>query len=144
MRSKNSGLVVVYLAPLALSLATWLFGWVILWNLLPNREVFPKNSPGPWFDVLFWSFILLVNGLLGPLLTLKYSQSIHVQDGQLSVRRYFGTIKKSYRMTDIVTVDIASPDNKVAKVKVVFRNGDTLTINGYASGFQDLCSLLAA
>jgi hypothetical protein len=65
-----------------------------------------------------------------------------VQDGQLSVRRYFGISKKNYRMSDIVAVDIVSPDDKVEKANIVFRNGDELTISGYASRFQDLCSSL--
>ena len=144
MKSRNPDLVVVYTVPLALSLATWLFGWGILWNILPSGGALPKNSPGPWFDVLFWTSVLCVNGLLGPLLTLKYSLSIRVQGCQLSVHRYFGLFKKNYSMSDIVAVNLVSHDGKVRRANIVFLNGDKLTVSVFALRFQDLCSSLAA
>jgi hypothetical protein len=142
MKTKNSRLVVVYALPLALSLATWLFGWGILWNILPSGGALPKNSPGPWFDLLFWASVVSVNGLLGPLLALKYSLSIHLQEDQLYVQRYFGLFRRSYKLSDIVAVDVISSDAKIARVKIGFLNGDSLTVSGYASRFQELCSAL--
>jgi hypothetical protein len=62
----------------------------------------------------------------------------------LSVRRYFGFLKKSYAMSDIVAVDVVSPDGRVPRANIVFLNGDKLTVSGFASRFQDLCSSLAA
>ena len=143
MNIDRRALIVVYKIPLILSLATWLLGWGILWNILPNGGALPKNSPGPWFDVLFWAGVLCVNGLLGPLLTLKYSLAIRMQDGQLFVRRYFGLVRKSYAMSDILAVHVVSSDGKVPRANIAFLNGDTLTVSGYASRFQDLCSSLS-
>lgn len=144
MKTNQPYLVVVYKIPLILSLATSVLGWGVLWNILPNGGALPKNSPGPWFDVVFWASVLFVNGLLGPLMALKYSLSIRVQDGQISIRRYFGLFKKSYAMSDIASVNVVSNDGKVPTAKVIFSNGDEFTVSGFASRFQDLCSSLAA
>ena len=75
---------------------------------------------------------------------LKYSMSIRVQNGQMFVRRYFGLFKKSYAMSDIASVNVVSNDGKVPRANVIFLNGDKLTVSGFASRFQDLCSSLAA
>jgi hypothetical protein len=144
MKIDKPGFVVMYKMPLIFSLVTWLLGWGILWNILPNDGELPKNSPGPWFDVLFWAAVVSVNGLLGPLLTLKYSLLIHVQEDRLSVRRYFGLFRRSYKLSDIVTCNVISPDAKRPEAKISFQNGDSLTVSGYASRFQELCSALGA
>jgi len=144
MKTNQPYFVVVYKIPLILSLAASMLGWGVLWDILPNGGGLPKNSPGPWFDVIFWASVLCVNGLLGPLMALKYSLSIRVQDGQMSVRRYFGLFKKSYAMSDIASVNVVSNHGKVPRANVIFLNGDKLTVSGFASRFQDLCNSLAA
>jgi hypothetical protein len=144
MKDKGANFVVRYRMPFYFSMVVWVFGWGIIWNILPNNGQLPKDSPGPWFDALFWVCIIVVNGLLGPILALKYSVSIVVSNGQLIVRRFFGLLSRDYKLGDISSFSVSAPSGKMPSADVLFMNGDKLYVSGYALRFQDFCSSLAS
>lgn len=145
---RTTGRVVVrYRFPLYLSYGFWLFGWLILFNLLVGGGVspIPRRSPGPWFDFVFWAAIILVNGLGGPVSALTYSLSLIASNQQIIVTKYFGLFTKTYSINDAVGFDISpTRKNSTLKATVVFSGGDRISISAYANGFQEFCNLMSA
>lgn len=143
---KSDGIFVRYTFPLYFSYAFWLIGWLILASLLRDTmgSTFPKNSPGLWFDFVFWIAAVVVIGIGGPVSAIKYSISIAVENQQVTVGRCFGLFKKTYNVMDIVQFDISvARKNGVPRATVVFLGGDKISVSAYASGFQEFCNFIS-
>lgn len=136
-------LIVKYRTPQYIAAIVWFFGWLTIFQLISKGEGLPKNSPGWWFDVIFWTLLLAVNGLLGPFMTLKYSLSVRVLGDQIFIRKYFGLKQRHHTLRDVARASLTGGSGIRQKLELIFADGDKLIVSAYASKFQDFHELFA-
>jgi hypothetical protein len=72
-----------------------------------------------------------------------YSLSISIRDREIKVSRYFGLVRRTFHVEDIVRFDISRPREKSPpRASITFASGDRLVVSAYALHFQDLCDYL--
>jgi hypothetical protein len=134
--------VVEYGWPFYFSFIVWAFGWLILYNVITDDAPFPKNSPGPWFDVVFWGLIIFVNGFFGPIFAIKYSTRISIfGDERIEVSKLFGTIKKLYDRQEIVSFELREI-KRTNEVVISFADGNKVEMSSFARNYEMLCYYL--
>lgn len=138
--------VVRYRLPLYLACCCWIVGWALLYKLLFDDEAasIPRASPGVWFDKLFWAAIVAVNGLLGPAGVIKYSLSVSLDDRTVMVSKLFGTYKKKYPLSAVEAFEVSSGKKTIPTATMRISGGETVTVSGYAHGFDHFCRVMSA
>ncbi len=129
---------------LFLSLAYWIFGWWVLYAAFTQHDAFIKNSPGPWFDVIFWVAVVTTFGGAGPFGVLKYSLVVCVSGEELVVEKYLGLVRKTYHVGDVCKFNIGAGTKNMPVMNITFRNGDKLFVSAWAQNFQSLSDYLSS